>query len=199
MQTMDREIKDEVFVDEDTGGLVGPRGGFGGTGKDGGQISWVVPPGCWGPMITPHFRGGHEVTRPVAVEGAKVGYALAITIEYMRGLSVGTASGTMVTNKGAFGDDPFVDKKCPGCGTPWPATRVEGTGEDSIRCTNCGAVVKPFGFEEGYTIVFDHDNMVGLTVGEEAAHDFALRATEVRALPPKARRHSILLFEPHTS
>lgn len=198
MTTINREIKDEVFVDEYTGGLVGPSLGFAATIKDGGHIRCVVPPGCWGPMITPEFRGGHEVTRPVGVEGARVGDALAITIESMRVLSLATSSGAMVTNQAAFGDDPFVDKKCPGCGTLWPATRVEGTGEDSIRCTKCGTVVKPFGFEEGYTIVFDHDNMVGLTVGEDAAHDFALHARQVAALPANARQHSILLFEPHT-
>lgn len=198
MRTMDSEIKDEVYVDEYTGGLVGPSLGFAATVKDGGYIRCVVPPGCWGPMITPEFRGGHEVTRPVAVQGARVGDALTITIEYMRVLSLATASGTMVTNSAAFGYDPFVDKKCPGCGTLWPATRVEGTGEGSIRCTTCGAVVNPFGFEEGYTIVFDHGSMVGLTVGEEAAHDFAQRAKEIAALPPNARQHPILLFEPHT-
>ena len=129
MQTIDSEIKDEVFVDEYTGGFVGPSLGFAATIKDGGHIRCVVPPGCWGPMITPEFRGGHEVTRPVAVEGARVGDALAITIESMRVLSLATSSGTMVTNKAAFGDDPFVDKKCPGCGTPWPAS-----GGGVIRC-----------------------------------------------------------------
>jgi formamidase len=198
MQTVGKDIKDEVFVDEYTGGLVGPSLGFAATVKDGGHIGCVVPPGCWGPMITPDFRGGHEVTRPVAVEGAKVGDALAITIEEMRVLSLATASGTMVTNSGAFGEDAFVDKKCPSCGTPWPATRVEGTGEQSIRCAKCGASASAFGFEEGYTIVFDHDSQVGLTVDERTAHDFAVRAREVAALPQNARQHPILLFEPHT-
>jgi formamidase len=198
MQTLGSEIKDEFFVDEYTGGLVGPSLGFAATIKDGGYIRCVVPPGCWGPMITPEFRGGHEVTRPVGVEGARVGDALAITIESMRVLSLATSSGAMVTNAAAFGDDPFVDRKCPGCGTLWPVTRVEGTGEDCVRCVKCGTVVKPFGFEEGYTIVFDHDGMVGLTVGEDTAHDFALHASEVAALPANARQHSILLFEPHT-
>jgi formamidase len=140
-------------------------------------------------MITPDFRGGHEVTRPVAVEGDKVGDALAIIIESMRVLSLATSSGMMVTNKAAFGDDPFVDRKCPGCGTPWPSTRVVGTGEDSIHCTKCGTVVKPFGFEEGYTIVFDHDSMVGahhpygmsLETLNRAKTDAHLDTYEVRA------------------
>ena len=198
MQSITTVIKDEIEVDEYTGGLVGPSVGSAGTVKDGGRIRCIVPPGCWGPMITPEFRGGHEVTRPVAVAGAQVGDAIAITIERMRVRSLATASGTMITHAAAFGDDPFVDKKCPQCGTPWPASRVEGTGPESIRCAQCGAAATPFTFEEGYTIVFDDDRTVGLTVGEESAHDFALRAREVAALPEHARQHPILLFEPHT-
>ena len=30
-----------------------------------------TPPGCWGPMITPAFQGGHEVTQPVAIAGPR--------------------------------------------------------------------------------------------------------------------------------
>jgi formamidase len=198
MQTVGSEVKDEVFVDEYTGGLIGPSLGFAATIRDGGAIRCVVPPGCWGPMITPDFRGGHEVTRPVAVAGAQVGDALAITIEEMRVLSLATSSGTMATNAAAFGDDPFVDKKCPSCGMPWPASRIEGTGPESVRCANCGANASPFAFEEGYTIVFDDERFIGLTMDAANAHDFAQRAREVAALPPNARQHPILLFEPHT-
>lgn len=198
MQSVSTLVKDEIYVDEYTQGLIGPGVGIAGTVKDGGYIRCVVPPGCWGPMITPEFRGGHEVTRPVAVAGAHIGDAIAITIEEMHVRSLATASGTMVTNAAAFGDDPFVDKKCPSCGTPWPPTRVEGTGPASIRCERCGASASAFAFEEGYTIVFDDDRTVGLTVGADTAHDFATRAREVAALPEHARQHAILLFEPHT-
>lgn len=198
MQSVTTVVKDEIYVDEYTGGLVGPGVGIAGTVKDGGRIRCVVPPGCWGPMITPEFRGGHEVTRPVAVAGAQLGDAIAITIERMRVRSLATSSGTMITHAAAFGDDPFVDKQCPQCGTPWPASRVEGTGPESIRCAACGASATAFAFEEGYTIVFDDDRLIGLTVGAETAHDFALRAREVAALPENARQHPILLFEPHT-
>lgn len=198
MQSVTTVVKDEIYVDEYTGGLVGPGVGIAGTVKDGGRIRCVVPPGCWGPMITPEFRGGHEVTRPVAVAGAQLGDAIAITIERMRVRSLATSSGTMITHAAAFGDDPFVDKQCPQCGTPWPASRVEGTGPESIRCAACGASATAFAFEEGYTIVFDDDRLIGMTVGAETAHDFALRAREVAALPENARQHPILLFEPHT-
>ncbi len=198
MQSVTTDVRDEIFVADYTGGLIGPGVGIAGTVKDGGTIRCVVPPGCWGPMITPAFRGGHEVTRPVAVAGATVGDAIAITIESLRVRSLATASGTMVTHAAAFGDDPFVDKKCPQCGTLWPASRVEGTGSESIRCATCGAAASAFAFEEGYTIVFDDDRTVGVTVGEAAAHDFAARAREVAALPENAQQHPILLFEPHT-
>lgn len=198
MLPVTHSVKDEIFVDEYTGGLIGPSINIAGVVKDGGRISCVVPPGCWGPMITPEFRGGHEVTRPVAVEGAHVGDAIAITIERMSVRSLATASGTMATNQAAFGDDPFVDKKCPSCGALWPETHVEGTGPGSIRCERCGAPASAFAFEEGYTIVFDDDRTVGLTVGPNAAHEFASNAREIAALPEHARQHSILLFEPHT-
>lgn len=197
MQTVTHLVADEIYVEDYTGGLVGPGVGLAGTVKDGGRISCVVPPGCWGPMITPEFRGGHEVTRPVAVDGAHVGDAIAITIERMQVRSLATSSGTMLTNTAAFGDDPFVDKKCPNCGTLWPASRVEGTGPESIRCENCGAPASAFTFEEGYTIVFDDERIVGLTVDAQTAHDFATRARAVAALPAHARQHPILLFEPH--
>lgn len=198
MQSVSALVKDEISVEEYTGGLIGPGVGSAGTVKDGGRIRCVVPPGCWGPMITPEFRGGHEVTRPVAVAGAHVGDAIAITIEQMHVRSLATASGTMLTHAAAFGDDPFVDKKCPGCGTPWPKTRVQGTGPESIRCEVCGASASAFAFEEGYVIVFDDARTVGLTVDADTAHDFATRAREVAALPQHAQQHPILLFEPHT-
>jgi len=49
-----------------------------------------------------------------------------------------TSTGSMAEREGAFGDDPFVDHRCPECGTTWPDSIVEGTGEDAIRCAECG-------------------------------------------------------------
>ena len=45
---------------------------------DGGVIVARVSPGCWGAMITPDYASGHEVTQPIAVEGAEVGDAIAL-------------------------------------------------------------------------------------------------------------------------
>jgi acetamidase/formamidase len=104
----------------------------------------------------------------------------------------------MVTKPAAFGSDPFVDKKCPGCGTLWPETRLEGTGEDAVRCVKCGAECSPFGFEEGYTIVFDDERVVGVTVDANAAHDLAVNAREAAALPEGSEQYPILIYEPHT-
>ncbi|HZE15887.1 MAG TPA: acetamidase/formamidase family protein, partial [Mycobacterium sp.] len=191
-------VKDSVEVGRYTTGLIGPSTEPDQAVRSGGRIRTVSPPGCWGPMITPHFVGGHEVSWPVAVEGAQIGDAIAITIERVDVRSLATSSGTMITKEAAFGSDPFVDRKCPGCGTPWPNTRVEGTGEGAIRCVSCGAECSAFAFEEGYTIAFDDDRVVGLTVDARAAHDFAVRAREVAALPEHSEQHPILIYEPHT-
>ena len=192
------EVKDLVEVHRYTRGLIGPSTEPDQVVRPGGRIRTVSPPGCWGPMITPHFVGGHEVSWPVGVEGAKVGDAIAITIERVRIRSLATSSGTMITKEAAFGSDPFVDRKCPGCGTAWPETRVEGTGEGAIRCVTCGEECSPFGFEEGYTIVFDDDRVVGVTVDARAAHGLALRAREAAGLPEQSEQHPILIYEPHT-
>ena len=127
-----------------------------------------------------------------------VGDAIAISIDKVEVLSRATSSGTMTTNQAAFGSDPFVDHKCPGCGTLWPETRLEGTGPDAVRCVKCGAECSPFKFGEGYTITFDDDRVMGLTVDARVAHAFALDARKVAALPEGSEQHSILVYEPHT-
>ncbi len=194
----EKGLRNRIVVEEYTGGLIGPSLEMIGTLKDGGTISTVSPPGCWGPMITPEFVGGHEVSRPVAVEGAQIGDAVGIFIEKVWVRSQATSSGTMVTKAAAFGSDPFVDKRCPNCQTPWPPSRIEGTGPECVRCAQCGAEASPFAFEEGYTIAFDDKRRMGITVGEEAASTLANRAYEVAALPKQSRQHPILLYKPHT-
>jgi formamidase len=190
--------QDLIEVTKYTRGLIGPDVGFFGTIRDGGRIRAILPPGCWGPMITPNFRGGHEVTQPVYVEGAEVGDALAIFIERVDVLSLAATSGVMRLNKLAFGDDPFVDKKCPKCETEWPESRVEGTGEKSVRCAKCGAEASAFHFEEGYTVAFDRASGVSLAVDGERAHQYASKAKEYAALPSGSEQNPILLYEPHS-
>lgn len=188
-------IEERLTVDRYTLGLVGPDQEWAGTVADGGTVRTHTPPACWGPMITPEFRGGHEVTRPIRVEGASVGDAIAIRIQDVEVTSIATATGTMRERDDAFGDDPFVDHVCPGCGTEWPETVVEGTGEDAIRCAECGENASSFGFEYGYTVVFDDDRTVGITVGPEGAEALAEQAEGAMELPENSRQHPILLYE----
>ncbi|MBP2251045.1 acetamidase/formamidase family protein [Halarchaeum nitratireducens] len=190
------EPREELYVDQYTLGLVGPDQEWAGTVTDGGTITTYTPPGCWGPMITPSFRGGHEVTRPIRVEGAEVGDAVAVHVRDVEVTSMATSTGSMAERAGAFQDDPFVDHRCPECGTAWPDSIVEGTGEDAIRCAECGANASSFGFEYGYTVAFDHENAVGITLDADGAHELALNAAEVMDIPENARQHPILLYEP---
>ncbi len=193
---MSEQVERELEVDQYTLGLVGPDQEWAGTVADGGTVRTHTPAGCWGPMITPEFRGGHEVTRPIAVEGAEVGDAVAIKIRDIQVTSIATSTGSMKERDRAFGDDPFVDHRCPDCGTEWPETVVEGTGEDAVKCADCGANASSFGFEYGITAVFDDDYEVGLTVDAAAADDLAERADEAMALPENSRQHAPLLYAP---
>src|SRR5918992_2448789 len=88
-----RETHPTVFVDTFTNGLLGPEVEMLGPVEDGGHIVVNTPPGCWGPMITPSIRGGHEVAQPVAVARAGAGDAIAIRIRDIEGTSLATASG----------------------------------------------------------------------------------------------------------
>ena len=172
-----------VFVDRFCDGIIGPGTEVLGTVRDGGHIVANTAPGCWGPMITPAIKGGHEVTLPVAVEGAEVGDAIAIRIRDITVTSLATSSGHDRIIAGRFNGDPYCAKVCPGCGTADEPTVLEGIGEDAVRCASCGAVAAPFAFANGYTIAFDDDRTLGVTVGREQAEAFARDADRVAALP----------------
>jgi len=193
MESKNNPVK-SIKVDTFTGGIVGPSLRMLGPVEDGGTIEVATAPGCWGPMITPKFKGGHEVTEPVAVVGAKVGDAIAIKLKKVRVTSLATASGTMSFVEGRYTGDPFVAKKCPNCGTESPLSRVEGIGQEAIHCQVCGAEVSAFRVSNGYTIVFDHDKGLGVTVGQEQANNIASNAVEFAKLPDKSEQHSILVF-----
>ena len=62
-----------IVVSEFTNSVLDPDAPMLGPVENGGTIIANTAPGCWGPMITPALRGGHEVTRPVFVDGAEVG------------------------------------------------------------------------------------------------------------------------------
>jgi acetamidase/formamidase len=184
-----------VVVDTFTDGTLGPDVAMAGPVADGGHIVWNSAPGCWGPMITPAIRGGHEVCTPVFVEGAEVGDAIAIRIKEIAVTSLATASGNDQAMEGRFNGDPYCAPVCPGCGVEWPETRLEGIGETAVRCVACGADATPFTFTNGYTVAFD--GQLGVTVGEERASELARDAARAAALPDNSIQNPILTFAPH--
>jgi acetamidase/formamidase len=186
-----------VFVEEYTDGLLGPDVAMLGPVRDGGHIVWNSTPGCWGPMITPSIRGGHEVCRPVAVEGAEVGDAVVIRIKDIAVTSAATSSGNDQPMEGRFNGDPYCAAICPGCGSEWPETRLEGIGEGAVRCAACGADCTPFTFTNGYTIAFDERRRVGVTLPREQAEALARDAAAAAALPDNSVQNPILTFAPH--
>jgi acetamidase/formamidase len=186
-----------VFVDSFTDGTLGPDQEMLGPVEDGGHIVVNTSPGCWGPMITPAIRGGHEVARPVAVAGAEAGDGIAIRIRDIEVTSIATASGNDQAMEGRFNADPYCAPVCPGCGAEWPQTRIEGIGPEAIRCAACGADATPFTFTNGYTIAFDDTRSVGVTVGREAAEEIAHDAARFAALPDGSIQNPILTFAPH--
>ncbi len=186
------EALDSVSIYEYSGGIIGPSKEMLGPVKNGGKIKAGTPPGCWGPMITPAFQGGHEVTLPVAVEGADVGDAVALKIDRITVTSLATSSGVMEFVEGRYHGDPFVAKYCSSCGTEQPASHVEGIGDDAIHCDVCGAEVSAFRFSNGYVIVLDEKNKLSLTVNQEIANRLAGKAPEISRLPEASAQHSIL-------
>lgn len=186
-----------VFVDQFIDGILDPHKPMLGPVRDGGHIVANTAPGCWGPMITPEIRGGHEVTVPVAVAGAEVGDAIAIRIKDITVTSLATASGNDVFMNGRFLGDPYVAGKCPECGTLYPKTVIKGIGQTAVRCAKCGADAAPFNFTNGYTIAFDGNRAVGVTLPQEAAEEIAHHAKQFAALPEKSIQNPILTFAPH--
>lgn len=186
------QVRDEIGVYEYSGGIVGPGIKPAGTIRDGGTIRSGTPPGCWGPMITPKFQGGHEVTRPVMVDGAEIGDSVAIRLKKVQVTSLATSSGVMEFVDGRYVGDPFVAKLCPECGTTSPASHIEGIGDDAVHCDKCGAEVNAFRFSNGYVIVLDRENEISLTVDQDVANALALDANVNSALPDNSDQHSIL-------
>lgn len=193
---MSPQAQSTIRVSTFTGGLIGPSIPMLGPVADGGTIVAETAPGCWGPMITPSFHGGHEVTTPVAVAGAEPGDAIVIRIQKIRVTSMATASGVMSVVEGRFTGDPFVARRCPQCGTENPPTRVEGTGAEAVRCAVCGAEVSPFRVTNGYTIVFDADRQVAITVGPAVAERLAKDAARVMCLPEHSEQNPVVALCP---
>jgi acetamidase/formamidase len=194
---MERRAQETVFVSTFTNGVLDPAKPMLGPVRDGGFIVANTAPGCWGPMITPAIRGGHEVTQPVFVEGAAVGDAIAIRIQSIRVTSQVTASGNDQVMADRFLGDPYVAGKCPECGTLYPETRIEGIGPSAIRCAKCGAEATPFTFTNGYTIAFDANRQLGVTLNQAASEQVARDGRKYMATPDNSVQNPIVTFAPH--
>jgi len=186
-----------VYVDRFVDGILDPSRPMLGPVRDGGHIVANTAPGCWGPMLTPEIRGGHEVTQPVAVAGAEVGDAIVIRIKEITVTSLATASGNDKFMDGRFLGDPYVAGKCPECGTLYPKTVIKGIGQTAVRCAKCGADVAPFNFTNGYTIAFNDNRAVGVTLHQQAAETIAEEARRYAALPENSIQNPVLTFAPH--
>jgi formamidase len=186
-----------VLVSELTDGILDPVKPMLGPLTDGGTIVGNTAPGCWGPMITPRIRGGHEVTRPVFIEGAEPGDSVVIRIHDVNVTSSATSSGHDRWVEGHFLGDAYAAPRCPNCQTLYPDTYVEGIGQQAVRCVKCNTPVTPFQIVNGYTTVFDDRRQVGLTVSKEAAEKIAHSAAQFAALPEASVQHSILTYAPH--
>lgn len=191
------EAQEMILVNEYIDGVLDPDKPMLGPVKDGGHIIAHTAPGCWGPMITPCIRGGHEVTKPVFVEGAKPGDAIVVEIKSIEVTSRATASGNDRPVEGRFVGDPFIAVKCPGCGTMYPETVIKGTGQEAIRCAECGENVTPFEFTNGYTMAFDESGTVGVTLTEEAAEQVASDGRNYMQTPENSVQNPIVTFAPH--
>ncbi|WP_375552212.1 acetamidase/formamidase family protein [Rhodophyticola porphyridii] len=185
-----------VVVHEFTNSVLDPDAPMLGPVEDGGTIIANTAPGCWGPMITPSLRGGHEVTQPVFIDGAEIGDGVAIRIRDITVTSSATASGHDSSPKGFCLGDPYVAARCPTCDIVWPETHIEGIGQDAVKCDACGNAVKPFEIVHGYTVTFDDTRSVGLTLPKDGAEAIAKSADHYAALPDESRQHSILNFAP---
>jgi formamidase len=191
------EAKTTVYVNEFTNGILDPSREMLGPVKNGGHIVANTAPGCWGPMITPSLLGGHEVTKPVFVEGAEVGDAIALRIESIQQTSRVTASGNDRSLEERFIGDPYVAVKCPNCGAMSPETTIEGIGQEAIRCENCGEDVTPFKITNGYTIAFDSYHNIGVTLNKEAAEKTAKDGRSQMAIPDNSVQNPVVTFAPH--
>ncbi|WP_273478754.1 acetamidase/formamidase family protein [Ignavigranum ruoffiae] len=185
-----------VFVDEFTNGVLDPNLEMEYKVENGGYIVAKTAPGCWGPMITPKLKGGHEVTKPVFVEEAEIGDAVAIYIENIKVISKVTSSGSDSPVSGNFGSDGFIDAKCPNCGTLNPETYIKGIGKKAIVCKNCNEPFLPFDLTNGYTIEFDHNNNFGVTLDTENAEKMANDSSNCMLVPEKSIQNPIVTLAP---
>jgi len=189
-------MKRTVFVQELTDGVLDPNKPMLGPVEDGGYIVANTAPGCWGPMITPELKGRNEVTKPVYVEGAEVGDAIVIYIKSLKVTSQVITSGTGEAIEGRYIDDPYVVSYCPTCKEAYPESVVEGIGEGCIKCKKCGGDIASFRIRNGYTIAFDEEKDLGITLNKEMAEKVAKDGKRYMEIPENSIQNPAVLLAP---
>lgn len=189
--------KETILVDVFSDGVIGPSSDMLGPVKDGGYIVANTAPGCWGPLLTPELKGGHEVSQPVAVEGAEVGDAIAIRIVSVSITSQGTSSGvdTVVSDQDL--NEAIVAAKCPNCDTAYNKTHIDGFGPGALKCDECGKDGVPFAFADGYTVVFDEDRRISITLSKEATEKVAETPHDFMRIPDNSIQNPVVALAPH--
>ncbi len=189
-------MKRTVFVNELTDGLLDPNKPMLGPVEDGGYIVANSAPGCWGPMMTPELKGRNEVTKPVFVENAEVGDAIVIYIKSLEVTSQVITSGTDAANEGKFIGDPYVVSYCPTCDIPYPESEIVGIGKGSIRCKKCGNDVSTFTMTHGYSIAFNEEKDIGITLSKEMSELVAKDAKRYMAIPDASIQNPAAILAP---
>ena len=103
---------------------------------DGGHIVWNSTPGCWGPMITPSIRGGHEVCQPVAVDGREARGRRGDPHQGHRGDLPRHLLGQRPADGGPLQRRPLLRAGLPGLrrrSGPRPASRASGRSRCAAR------------------------------------------------------------------
>lgn len=158
----------------------------------------ITPPGCWGAMITPSIKSGHEVSKPVYFKDAKPGDALCIHIEKIEVLSKYAASGTGKKIEGRYLNDPTINAYCPKCGTKNPKTYISNTGLNSIYCSVCKSEITPQVISHGYTMAFDENKSFSVTLGKEDSLKVADLVKDGIEVPPSgSKQHLATILGKH--
>lgn len=182
--------EESIFLIDRYSDSVGGNCEMRGSLKDGESFIAITAPGCWGPMITPSIRSGHEVTCPVRIEGTEPGDSVALFIEEITVLSHYAVSGTGQAYPERYAKDPSLEAKCPGCGRLLPETVLRGIGKDAVHCSHCGAAATPQSIKNGYTVACNPEMSLAATLPAAAAQEVA-RKTERGEVykPPHSRQH----------
>jgi acetamidase/formamidase len=145
------------------------------------------------PWSPPSIKDGHEVNLPVAVDGAKVGDSIAITIKRIEVRSRASSSGVDKPIEGRYTGSPSIMGKCPKCGIQWPEAEIKGVGLEAIKCGNCGASISPYEMVHGYTMLFDEGRRIGITVDRILSEIIARGAGAWAGLPSNSKQVPALI------